>query len=62
MHRMQPEEQKSDYKIPADEIAIAKIKDGKQSVEINLKSDRFSPAVVVMQVDWKQYGQLTAWN
>jgi len=42
-------EQKSDYKIPADEIAIAKIKDGKQSVEINLKSDRFSPAVVVMQ-------------
>lgn len=49
--------QKSDYKIPADEVAVAKIKDDKQFVEINMEEDRFSPAVVVMQK-----GIETIWN
>jgi len=49
--------QKSDYKIPTDEIAVAKIIDGEQVVEINMKENRFSPAVVVMQK-----GMVTKWN
>lgn len=49
--------QKSDYKIPADEIAVAKIKDGKHFVEINMEENSFSPAVVVMQK-----GRETVWN
>ncbi|HHY82789.1 MAG TPA: heavy metal transporter [Clostridiales bacterium] len=50
-------DQKSDYKIPTDEIAVAKIKDGVQYVEINMEENRFSPAVVVMQS-----GLETVWN
>jgi sulfite exporter TauE/SafE/copper chaperone CopZ len=49
--------QKSDYKIPTDEIAVAKIIDGEQVVEINMEDNRFSPAVVVMQS-----GIETIWN
>lgn len=49
--------QKSDYKIPTDEVAVAKIIDGKQVVEINMEDNRFSPAVVVMQ-----RGIETQWN
>ncbi|MGE5614448.1 MAG: sulfite exporter TauE/SafE family protein [Bacillota bacterium] len=49
--------QKSDYRIPTDEIAIAKIQDGKHYVEINMEENRFSPAVVVMQK-----GTETIWN
>jgi len=41
--------QKSDYKIPTDEIAVAKIEDNVQVVEISMEENRFSPAVVVMQ-------------
>jgi len=41
--------QKSGYRIPADKIAVAKITDGKQFVEINMEENRFSPAVAVMQ-------------
>jgi len=49
--------QKSDYKIPADEIAVAEIVEGKQYVENNIEKNRFSPAVVVMQ-----RGMETVWN
>ncbi|PNT95227.1 heavy metal transporter [Clostridium thermosuccinogenes] len=50
--------QKSDYKIPTDEIAVAKLdEDGKHYVEINLEENRFSPAVIVMQK-----GIETIWN
>ncbi|HHW47537.1 MAG TPA: heavy metal transporter [Clostridiaceae bacterium] len=49
--------QKSGYKIPTDKVAIARIEDGKQIVEINMEEDRFSPAVVVMQ-----RGIETTWN
>lgn len=49
--------QKSDYRIPVDEIAVARIEDGRQVVEINLEENRFSPAVVVMQ-----RGMETLWN
>lgn len=49
--------QKSDYKIPTDEVAVANIKDGKQVVEINMEDNSFSPAVVVMQ-----RGIETIWN
>ncbi|MDR3201000.1 MAG: sulfite exporter TauE/SafE family protein, partial [Spirochaetales bacterium] len=37
------------YEIPADAVAIAQMKDGVQYVKIELGSERFSPAVVVMQ-------------
>jgi len=50
-------EQKSSYKIPTDQIAIAQIKDGTQYVEINMEDDRFSPAVIVIQK-----GLETIWN
>lgn len=49
--------QKSDYKIPVDEIAVAKIADKEQVVEINMEANRFSPAVVVIQ-----RGIETTWN
>jgi len=49
--------EKSSYKIPTDKVAIAKITDGKQVVEIDMEGDRFSPAVVVMQ-----RGIETVWN
>jgi len=42
-------EQKSEYRIPVDEIAVAKITDGKQFVEINMEETRFLPSVVVVQ-------------
>ncbi|MGI6279658.1 MAG: sulfite exporter TauE/SafE family protein [Acutalibacteraceae bacterium] len=46
-----PAEQKSNYKIPVDTVAIAEIKDGKQTVSIDMVADRFTPAVIVMQKD-----------
>jgi len=49
--------QKSDYKIPTDKIAVAKIEDGMHYVEIDMEENRFSPAVVVMQ-----RGTETIWN
>lgn len=49
--------QKSDYKIPTDELAVTKVVSGKHFVEINVEENRFSPAVVVMQ-----RGMETIWN
>lgn len=43
--------------IPTDKIAVAKVKDGAQTVEITLDDKGFSPAVVVMQK-----GLATSWN
>lgn len=48
---------KSDYKIPVDEIAIAEIKNGVQTVSIDMTAERFTPAVIVMQKDVE-----TVWN
>lgn len=42
-------EKKSDYKIPVDKIAVAKIKGSEQTVSIDMVSNRFTPAVIVMQ-------------
>jgi plastocyanin domain-containing protein len=42
-------DQKSVYKIPVDKIAVAQIKDGQQSVEIDMNTTGFSPAVIVVQ-------------
>lgn len=42
-------DQKSDYKIPTDKIAVAEIKDGKQYVETDIGKTGFSPAVIVVQ-------------
>ena len=42
---------KSDYRITVDSVAVAQIKDGKQTVSINIEENRFSPAVIVMQKD-----------
>lgn len=39
----------STYKIPTDKVAVAEIKDGIQTVKIDMDENRFSPAVVVMQ-------------
>lgn len=50
-------EKKSDYRIPVDEIAVAEIKNGEQTVSIDMTADRFTPAVIVMQ---KNIG--TIWN
>ncbi|HHW31594.1 MAG TPA: heavy metal transporter [Clostridiaceae bacterium] len=49
--------QKSDNKIPTDKIAVSRIVDGKHFVEISMKENRFSPAVVVVQ-----RGMETTWN
>ncbi len=46
----------STYKIPTDKVAVAEIKDGVQTVKIDMNEDRFSPAVIVMQ-----RGIETAW-
>lgn len=37
------------YKIPTDKVAIAKVKDGAQTVEINVEDKSFSPAIIVVQ-------------
>jgi hypothetical protein len=37
------------YKIPADKVAIASIKDGVQNVQIDMDGTTFSPAIVVVQ-------------
>lgn len=50
-------EKKSDYRIPVDTIAVAEIKEGVQTVSIDMVADRFAPAVVVMQKDF-----YTVWN
>lgn len=42
-------DQKSDYKIPTDKIAVAEIKDGNQYVETDMGKTGFSPAVIVVQ-------------
>ena len=39
----------SSYKIPTENIAIADLKDGKQTVNIDMDDKSFSPAVIVMQ-------------
>ncbi len=39
----------STYKIPTDKVAVAEIKDGVQTVKIDMDENRFSPAVIVMQ-------------
>jgi sulfite exporter TauE/SafE/copper chaperone CopZ len=39
------------YKIPTDKVAVASVKDGVQTVEINVEDTRFSPAVIVVQRD-----------
>lgn len=51
------DEKKSDYKIPVDKIAVAEIKDGEQTVTIDMLADRLTPAVIVMQRDIN-----TVWN
>jgi len=43
--------------IPTEKIAVAEIKDGVQTVEINIDNQGFSPAVIVMQK-----GLATSWN
>lgn len=50
-------EDESDYQIPVDKVAVAKVTDDVQYVEIDLTGYRFSPAVVVMQK-----GLETLWN
>lgn len=42
---------KSDYKIPTDKIAVAEITDGKQTVKIDIEENKFSPSVIIMQRD-----------
>jgi sulfite exporter TauE/SafE/copper chaperone CopZ len=42
-------DQKSDYKIPVDKVAVAQIKDGQQSVETDMGKTGFSPAIIVVQ-------------
>lgn len=39
----------ANYRIPTDKIAIGKIEDGVQKVEISLGKNRFTPAVIVLQ-------------
>ena len=50
-------EKNSDYRIPVDKIAIAEIKEGQQTVSIDMTANRFTPAVIVVQKDintlWK---------
>lgn len=38
-----------DYEIPTDKIAVGSIEDGLQTVQIEVKDGRFTPAVVVLQ-------------
>jgi hypothetical protein len=45
----EPESLPAGYEIPTDAIAVAEIKNGTQYVRIDMREDRFAPAVVVMQ-------------
>jgi plastocyanin domain-containing protein len=45
----EPSETLSDYKISTDSVAVAEIKDGIQTVSIDIDENGFTPAVVVMQ-------------
>lgn len=47
----------SDYKIPTDEVAVAKVSGNEQIVDINVENDKFSPAVIILQE-----GLETKWN
>lgn len=39
----------SNYKIPTDEIEVAKVSGDKQIVNINIEDNRFTPAIIVLQ-------------
>jgi sulfite exporter TauE/SafE/plastocyanin domain-containing protein len=42
-------DQIASYKIPTDKVAVAEVKNGVQTVEINVEDSRFSPAILVVQ-------------
>lgn len=47
----------SNYKIPTDEVAVAKVSENEQVVSINIEGNRFTPAVIILQE-----GLETTWN